>query len=278
MDGMVAWHTPGPWEIGSVRDYGKSCSIETEDGQPIADIVFPRTSRAAWRNADMQLICAAPLLLDAAQDSARFLARLVEDTTEDDSLNLYCQLRETIHAAGGFAADTWEWHGALQCRECSHCWETTVELLIYDPGPPEMRECPVCHKMAGMVDRGGLPSSLCIRPYAVQSRTTRREADLQLICGAAELLDAIQDALLWMVENRIEEFLSNHNMLHAKLRSVIHTAGGFAAKHWRWDGLCTCLNCGHKWQATARIPIETTQPRKPKSCPKCHRKSGYALP
>ena len=70
------------------------------------------------------------------------------DFNQDD-MDLYHELRQTIRTAGGFSSDTHWWQGPCICSACSHTWQGVVEIPVEATSPQVPLECSECHQMTG---------------------------------------------------------------------------------------------------------------------------------
>jgi len=96
------------------------------------------------------LICAAPPLLKVAQKLLLWMEECMAtcDFNQDD-IDLYQELRQTIRTAGGFSSETHWWQGPCICDACGHAWQGVVEITIESTYPQVPLECSECHQMTG---------------------------------------------------------------------------------------------------------------------------------
>ena len=128
---LVCNHTPGPWNAGSVNG-GKSFQF----GPDYED--------------NIRLVCAAPPLLNVAQKLLLWMEECMPacDFNQED-MDLYHELRQTIRTAGGFSSETHWWQGPCICSACSHSWQGVVEIPVEATSPQIPLECSECHQMTG---------------------------------------------------------------------------------------------------------------------------------
>ena len=159
--------TPGPWEsvIGATNGGGRLI-IESHDFGAIAatskrgapstqsrlspDSPYYRSSELAVIESNARLICAAPPLLKVAQKLLLWMEECMAacDFNQDD-IDLYHELRQTIRTAGGFSSETHWWQGPRICDACGHAWQGVVEIPVEASGPQVPLECGECHQMTG---------------------------------------------------------------------------------------------------------------------------------
>ena len=163
---LVCDATPGPWlAVVGRTDGGGRLIIESHDFGAIAatskrgapttqsrlseDSPYYR-SELAVMEANARLMCAAPPLLAVAQKLLLWMEECMSacDFNQED-MDLYHQLRQTIRSAGGFSADTHWWQGPCICDACSHSWQGVVEIPIEVTSPQVPLECSECHQMTG---------------------------------------------------------------------------------------------------------------------------------
>lgn len=164
---LVCDATPGPWQaVIGATDGGGGLIIESHDFGPIAvtskrgapttqsrlvpDSPYYRSSEQAVIESNARLICAAPPLLEVAQKLLLWMEECMSafDFNQED-MDLYHQLRQTIRSAGGFSVDTHWWQGPCICDACGHAWQGVVEIPVEATGPQVALECGECHQMRG---------------------------------------------------------------------------------------------------------------------------------
>lgn len=97
-----------------------------------------------------RLVCGAPQLLKIAQKLLLWMEECMAacDFNQDD-MDLYHELRQTIRTAGGFSSETHWWRGPCICDACGHAWQGVVEIPIESTYPQVPLECSECHRMTG---------------------------------------------------------------------------------------------------------------------------------
>ena len=159
--------TPGPWEaVIGATDGGGRLIINSHDFGAIAatskrgapttqsrlspDSPYYRSSELAVIESNARLICAAPPLLKIAQKLLLWMEECMPACNfNEDDMNLYHALRQTIRTAGGFSSDTWWWQGPCICDACGHAWQGVVEIPVEATSPQIPLECGECHQMTG---------------------------------------------------------------------------------------------------------------------------------
>ena len=96
------------------------------------------------------LVCGAPPLLKIAQKLLLWMEECMAacDFNQDD-MDLYHELRQTIRTAGGFSSETHWWQGPCICSACGHAWRGVVEIPVEATSPQVPLECGECHQMTG---------------------------------------------------------------------------------------------------------------------------------
>jgi len=162
---LVCTATPGPWQAvdeakvsvfslyrsfhsAGATNGGGRLIIESHDFGPIA--AMSMSSELAVTESDARLICAAPPLLKVAQKLLLWMEECMAacDFNQDD-MDLYHELRQTIRTAGGFSSETHWWQGPCICDACGHAWQGVVEIPIESTYPQVPLECSECHQMTG---------------------------------------------------------------------------------------------------------------------------------
>jgi hypothetical protein len=89
-------------------------------------------------------------LLEVAQKLLLWMEECMAacDFNQDD-MDLYHELRQTIRTAGGFSSETHWWQGPCICSACGHAWQGVVEIPIEFTYPQVPLECSECHQMTG---------------------------------------------------------------------------------------------------------------------------------
>jgi len=164
---LVCDATPGPWQsvVGATNGGGRLI-IESHDFGAIAAMSkrgAPSTQSCLsperaicnleprdYRIENARLICAAPPLLKVAQKLLLWMEEcmLACDFNQED-IDLYHELRQTIRTAGGFSSETHWWQGPCICSACGHAWQGVVEIPIEFTYPQVPLECSECHQMTG---------------------------------------------------------------------------------------------------------------------------------
>ena len=116
----------------------------------LAPLCRSRISELAVIESNARLICAAPPLLKVAQKLLLWMEECMAacDFNQDD-IDLYHELRQTIRTAGGFSSETHWWQGPCICDACGHAWQGVVEIPVEATGPQVPLECGECHQMTG---------------------------------------------------------------------------------------------------------------------------------
>ena len=152
---LVCDATPGPWTTADRYDLlHNPCGIDIvknmnhmiarmPDG---ATVKGGKAFTETWSNA--RLICAAPLLLKVAQKLLLWMEECMCDFNQED-MDLYYELRQTIRTPGGFSSETHWWQGPCLCSACGHAWQGVVEIPIESTYPQVPLECGECHQMTG---------------------------------------------------------------------------------------------------------------------------------
>ncbi len=139
--------TEQPWTLGfggnPEDDYGVIVSPHRE--RAICNLE-PRD----YKIENARLICAAPPLLKVSQKLLLWMEECMAacDFNQDD-IDLYHELRQTIRAAGGFSSETHWWQGPCICSACAHAWCGVVEIPVEATSPQVPLECSECHQMTG---------------------------------------------------------------------------------------------------------------------------------
>ncbi len=139
--------TEQPWTLGfggnPEDDYGVIVSPHRE--RAICNLE-PRD----YKIENARLICAAPPLLKVSQKLLLWMEECMAacDFNQDD-IDLYHELRQTIRAAGGFSSETHWWQGPCICDACGHAWRGVVEIPVECTYPQVPLECSECHQMTG---------------------------------------------------------------------------------------------------------------------------------
>jgi len=147
---LVSNHTPGPWTARSINA-GKSFQFGPDKVDDFIGEIFCRQPLPATPYEDnIRLVCASPALLKVAQKLLLWMEECMPacDFNQDD-MNLYHELRQTIRTAGGFSSETHWWQGPCKCDACSHAWQGVVEIPIEATSPQVPLECSECHQMTG---------------------------------------------------------------------------------------------------------------------------------
>ena len=149
--------TPGPWTIGSANDPGYmgdlpvgSLYVEQAATHEVVAEINSCGVPLPIHATNARLICAAPPLLKVAQKLLLWMEECMSacDFNQDD-IDLYHELRQTIRAAGGFSSETHWWQGPCICSACAHAWCGVVEIPIESTYPQVPLECSECHQMTG---------------------------------------------------------------------------------------------------------------------------------
>ena len=149
--------TPGPWTTADRYDLRHNpCGMDIvkDMNYMIARMPDGATAKGGkaftetWSNA--RLICAAPPLLKIAQKLLLWMEECMAacDFNQDD-MDLYHELRQTIRTAGGFSSETHWWQGPCICSACGHAWRGVVEIPVEATSPQVPLECSECHQMKG---------------------------------------------------------------------------------------------------------------------------------
>jgi hypothetical protein len=147
---LVCNHTPGPWTAGSVNA-GESFQFGPDAVDNfIGEIFCQHRPPASQEEDNIRLVCAAPPLLKVAQKLLLWMEECMAacDFNQDD-IDLYHELRQTIRTAGGFSSETHWWQGPCICDACGHAWQGVVEIPVEATGPQVPLECGECHQMTG---------------------------------------------------------------------------------------------------------------------------------
>lgn len=163
---LVRRHTPAPWSCGDDNSHNIYGPPHPDSKHPNGKILIGVVYRGSRRadpgldgggdrfgfcsSDDVRLICAAPLLLEIAQNILLWMEEMmVVIYFNDDDMKLYHNLRGVIRRAGGFSQDTWWWQGPCKCSMCGNEWQGVVELPVEATIPQRPLQCSLCHEMEG---------------------------------------------------------------------------------------------------------------------------------